>query len=222
MSCVSSSLCVARAASRGEIVTTTDPTDAATAKWTIKGILPENHTIVGMSCPSSSLCVGVDDQGDTVTSTDPGDGPSASWRRRRPGSTPTNHVTNPFTSVSCPSTSLCVAVDEDGNVLSTTDPTDGSAAVWATVQNADPSSSRLHQRCVVCFGVVLCRGRRPRGTGNILASTDPGDGASATWTRTDADGSTRLNAIYCFPRRASCIAGDQTRATRWTSTDPGS
>ena len=85
MSCVSSSLCVA--GSFGKIVTTTDPTDAATAKWTIKGILPENHTIVGMSCPSSSLCVGVDDQGDTVTSTDPGDGPSAQAGASTSGST---------------------------------------------------------------------------------------------------------------------------------------
>src|ERR1700693_3683005 len=38
-------------------------------------------------------------------------------------------VANRLTSVSCPSTSLCVAVDEVGNVVTSTNST-GGAAVW--------------------------------------------------------------------------------------------
>ena len=212
MSCVSTSLCIV--GSFGKIVTSIDPTDAATAKWTIKGILPERDTIVGMSCPSTLLCVGVDDQGDTVTSTDPGDGPTATWSTEF-GADTTKNVANTLTSISCPSTSLCVAVDENGNVMSTTDPRDGATAVW-TVDNVDGTGFISD---VSCASSSLCVAVDREG--NVLASTDPGDGASATWTLTDADGSTRLNAIYCFPSGASCIAGDESGNTL-TSTDPGS
>jgi hypothetical protein len=44
-------------------------------------------------------------------------------------------ATNPLAGVSCPSTSLCVAVDGAGNVVTSTNPTGGGAA-W-TVTDVD-------------------------------------------------------------------------------------
>ena len=69
----------------------------------------------GVSCPSASLCVAVDDLTSVVTSTNPTGGAGA-WT-----------VTNVapaigLRGVSCPSVSLCVAVDDSGNVVTSTNP----------------------------------------------------------------------------------------------------
>jgi hypothetical protein len=57
----------------------------------------------GVSCPSSSLCVAVDDSGNVLTSTAPTD--ASTW-------TVTNvDGTHPLADVSCPTTTLCVAGD---------------------------------------------------------------------------------------------------------------
>jgi len=47
-------------------------------------------------------------------------------------------ATNIVQAVSCPSTTLCVAVDNAGNTVTTTDPSDGATATW-TVKNIGPS-----------------------------------------------------------------------------------
>jgi hypothetical protein len=64
----------------------------------------------GVSCPSSGLCVAVDEWGDVVTSTNPTGGASA-WT--------VTHVdgSNFLSGVSCPSSGLCVTVDEIGDVV---------------------------------------------------------------------------------------------------------
>jgi len=58
---------------------------------------------------------------------------------------------NTANAVSCPSTSLCVAVDSNGNALTSTDPTGGGSA-W-TVDNVDAGAS---MGGVACPAVGLC------------------------------------------------------------------
>ena len=113
VSCVGSSLCVAVGAG-GKVVTSTDPADGGTATWTVARVDSEN-SLTSVSCPSVSLCLAVDSAGDVVATTNPTGGASA-WK--------VEHVDNAtvlcgtsdqcqasLDDVSCPSASLCVAVD---------------------------------------------------------------------------------------------------------------
>jgi hypothetical protein len=94
------------------VVTSTNPTGGAGA-WTIANVDP-GIALRGVSCPSVSLCVAVDELTDVVTTTNPTGGPGA-W-------TVTVVPALGLRSVSCPSVSLCVAVDDSGNVVTSTNP----------------------------------------------------------------------------------------------------
>ena len=96
----------------GDVVTATDPT-GGDAAWTAASVGPDPLT--GMSCPSSSLCVGVDVGGKVLTSTDPTGG-SGAWSTLDVANA--DGFPTSFEDVSCPSVSLCVAVDFSGNVAS--------------------------------------------------------------------------------------------------------
>jgi hypothetical protein len=73
--------------------------------------------------------------------------------------------------VSCPSVSLCVAVDLAGNVLTSTDPT-GGASAWARTL-----IDRVYLTAISCPSVSLCVAGDELG--NIVTSTDPTGGANA-------------------------------------------
>src|SRR5438105_2194768 len=100
VACPSASLCVA-VDGAGNVVTSTDPTGGPGA-WTVAKVTSSGRRL-SVSCASSSQCVVTDDAGDVFTSTDPVGGPAA-WMTSQVGPLA-------FTAVSCPSTSLCVAVD---------------------------------------------------------------------------------------------------------------
>jgi hypothetical protein len=76
------------------------------------------NQLKGVSCPSSGLCVAVDQSGNVVTSSNPTGG-AAAWT--------VTHVDgfNSLSGVSCPSSGLCVAVDQSGNVVTSSNPTGG-------------------------------------------------------------------------------------------------
>ena len=158
VSCPSTSLCVAvdRA---GNVVTSTRPTGRASA-WTIAHVDPTSssgcvmgscHGLTDVSCASAVWCVAVDDQGNAITSSNPTGGRSA-WRSvnidsRNAGCGYTG-LCYGLTGVSCPSGSLCVAVDAVGNVLTSTHP-GGGASAWRTA-NVDG-----HRRSAVPAADVL-------------------------------------------------------------------
>ena len=81
--------------------------------------------------------------------------------------------------VSCPSTSLCVAVDGAGNVIASQDPA-GSAAGWSL---AHVDSSPLV--ALSCPSVSLCVA--VDAAGDVVASTNPAGGAAA-WTVSSVPG----------------------------------
>src|SRR5438445_10673591 len=75
---------------------------------------------------------------------------------------------------SCPSSSLCVAVDVNGNVVTSSNPT-GGATAWR-VTNVDGSNALTGVSCpssVFCVAVD--------GSGNVATSSNPTGGAAA-WT----------------------------------------
>jgi hypothetical protein len=116
------SLCAAGNAT-GNILTSTDP--AAGAPWTEAkaGIAA---LVTGVSCPTATACLGVDNNGSVLTSTDPTGG-SASWQAENlvpfeatPGEAQFNH--NALFGASCASTSLCALVGSDSRIFTSSTP----------------------------------------------------------------------------------------------------
>lgn len=111
-----------------------------------------------------------------------------------------------FRGVSCPSASLCVAVDVDGDVLVSTDPA-GGAETWVRSKVSEDLDA------VSCPSVSLCVAV---GYKVIATSTDP-TGGSAAWSTTKVYPS--LKAVSC-PTASLCVAADGYNGEVWTSTDP--
>jgi hypothetical protein len=175
VSCPSVSLCVAvgvRRSAAGWVLVSTDPVGGAAA-WRAA---PLSHVEAptAVSCPSASLCVGVDLNGDVLSSTDPTGG-SRAWRAAHVDTVRGFAAPGPILEgVSCPSASLCIAADDEGGVLTSTNPTSGSSA-WRRVRQYLGAGLAG----VSCPSVSLCV--LASGDIGILSSTDPTGGRSA-WT----------------------------------------
>jgi hypothetical protein len=154
VSCPSISLCVA-VDSAGNVVTSTDPTGAAGA-WTTTCRFCRNQCHL---VPHDLLVRCGDDEGNVVTSADPTGGAGAWTVIGLEG-------TDWLTGVSCPSPSLCVAVDTTGHVVTSTDPAGGSAD-WTTTEVGLGN----YPNGVSCPTVTLCVA--VDSYGNVLTSTDP-------------------------------------------------
>jgi hypothetical protein len=184
VSCPSTSLCVAvgknltfpAANELGVIATSTNPTGGVgawhVARW------PTG--VVAVSCPSTTLCVAVDNTGHVLTSTNPTGGAGA-WTATQ------LTIFTPGARISCPSALLCVGVDGGGAVFTSTNPTGGTSA-WSvtSIANVLPGD-------VSCPTTTLCAIAAP-SSGGILTSTNPAGGASA-WT---------LRAVNPAPQLISC------------------
>src|SRR5829696_4527833 len=185
---------------------------AAAAGWQLQarisgeGFRP-NLPLLGISCPSTKLCVAVGELDEIVSSTNPTGGPSA-WHDVRPtGEAETDcqeHWVPPcrdpksrrIRSVSCPSAKLCVAVTGEGYVYSSTDPT-GSADDWR-VADLDGDGRDTHLLSVSCPTASLCvavSGERYT-SGKLLTSTNPTGGAPA-WAIAQLDESLDLRGVSC-------------------------
>jgi hypothetical protein len=194
------------------------------AVWTAtSGVAPTGvgeNTIDGLTCASESLCVGWDyAAGMVFTSTDPADGGAATWTR-----TVIDPSASDFGSelrVSCPSVSLCVAVDGSGDVLTSTNPGAGPTATWAravlgtqSVRGTDSLTG------VSCASVSLCVA--VGWDGFAYTTADPADGSGASWATSvpqTMDGNNLpLGGVTCSA--SFCIAfGAQ--GGDFTTTDPG-
>ncbi|HTW20101.1 MAG TPA: Ig domain-containing protein [Mycobacteriales bacterium] len=197
----SASLCVVTGAG-SKADSTTDPADGNTATWTTTGYTASSD-IEGISCPSSSFCAAADDAGNISTSTDPGS-KSATWRSTNVDS---GIAINPGGSyflegISCPSTSLCVAVDDVGNVLTSTDPGSGSPT-WkaAKVDNAGGFTAITCRSTKLCVAVDFA--------GDAVVSTNPTGGIGA-WTTTPIDNDLLVHyASVSCPSATLCFAGQE-------------
>ena len=125
----------------------------------------------------------------------------AAWREATPVPFP-----EPVTAVSCPSPSLCVAADQAGDILSSTNPAGGKGA-WSITSpslNYGPAITDLS-----CPSTTLCLGLPfPGGAASfaLLRSTDPTGGASA-WTQVAMDPGNFPTALSC-PSVSFCVATD--------------
>ena len=167
VSCSSPSLCIL-AGANGELVASSDPTGGPSA-WSRLGAPGGPQAQQAISCVSS-LCLTGNSGGDLLTSTNPLE--AASWRQRSGGGSVQ------ITGSSCPSATACVAVDANGHVLTSTDPTGGSSA-WAStivapyspeVEESDPKSPN-GLFGASCPSESLCT--LVGSGGQIFTSTDP-------------------------------------------------
>lgn len=164
------------------------------------GVVPIN----GISCPSTSLCVAVDNNGNVVTSADPAGG-AGTW-------TVSNITTGFIEAVSCPSVSLCVAVDGAGNVHWSTNP-NGGATAWSSA-SVNPG---LELRAISCPTVTLCVAGAD--SGKVMWSTNPTGGPTA-WTPADIEGPSFFTefSISC-PTTTLCVAANDNGEV-WTTPTP--
>lgn len=170
----SSTLCVASDFFDGDIAASMDATGGA-GGWimgNIDGRAVESlggslANINGIACPSTTLCVAVDDSGHILSATHPAES-AAAWKRLLP----TASEGHALTSIACPSTTLCVVADNDGTVLISTDPSGGSEAWTATRLAAIPETVGC-ETPTLCVAVSI--------TGQIMTSSNPAGGESA-WT----------------------------------------
>jgi hypothetical protein len=115
-----------------------------------------------------------------------------------------------LTSVTCVAGSGCVAADETGDVLTTSDPTGGSSA-WHQ-DNVDGTTAIAQ---VTCQSAALCVA--VDNAGNVVASTDAWD-TTPVWTVANIDGTNKLTGVAC-PGAGLCVAVDSV-GDALSSTDP--
>jgi hypothetical protein len=162
VSCATASLCVTADVS-GNAAVSTDPSGGPPT-WGLAGIDGDN-ALSGLSCPSRSLCVAVDaeaysqgNSGRVLTSSQP-------FAGGRPWKTSfVDHGSN-FAAVTCSSTTLCVAEDEDGNLLASTHPTRPESWITASSSSAVGSGGEIS-----CVGRSLCA---TGATDGVLTTTSP-------------------------------------------------
>jgi hypothetical protein len=210
VSCASEALCVA-VTYDGFILVSTDPTGGA-ATWTATSINEPHGTgathLIGISCPSPSLCVAVSggsnnsNGGRVLTSTNPAAG---QWQVADLGSS------LDLRGVSCGTPSLCVTVARGGRIFASTNPT-GGASAW---REAGTPGGPGDLEGVSCVTTVLCAAGNL--TGNMLTSTNPA-GGGGTWSETNAGGSVQITGVSC-PTAKRCAAVDN-NGDVLTSADP--
>jgi hypothetical protein len=119
-----------------------------------------------------------------------------------------------LSAVSCPTSGLCVATDDTGNILSTTNPT-GGAGAWAVTPLPQASYNLWAISCpTVRFCVAV-----DHDSGAVLSSSNPTGGSSAWRSATIMRGGViSLLGISC-PTDRLCVATDD-GGTVHTSIDP--
>jgi hypothetical protein len=210
VSCASSSLCVAIESSTGNVLTSTAPSVEG-SEWKRATISTDVTPLDGISCVvGSTLCVAIDGSGNVFTSTEPAGGASKWTKTAITGA-------EYLSGVSCPMTSFCTIVDESGHVITSTAPT---SSVWSVSEPLAGDSGLLS---VSCPSSSFCAATEVEG-GKVFMSTSPA-GAASTWTSTELEGATYLNAIACASATL-CVTGGNSNeyatkeptggASKWT------
>ncbi|MGZ4193751.1 MAG: hypothetical protein ACXVRW_14960, partial [Solirubrobacteraceae bacterium] len=109
----------------------------------------------------------------------------------------------PLNAISCPSAQLCLAVDGNGDLVSSSDPT-GGAPTWTTA-DIDGSSLGLDGLTAIsCPSTSFCAAVFLMG--NVLTTTTPGT-PTARWSVAGITANP-LSGISC-PSTRLCVAVDQ-------------
>jgi hypothetical protein len=159
---------------------------------------------LGISCPSRSLCAAVDGQ-DVVYSTDP-DAGGRVWHVTHIGLPQNSSTGSPGTlvSISCPSSKLCAAVDDVGDVITSRHPASGRRA-WkiSRIHGVD----RYGMTNISCASAWFCVAVAQNGDDRVVSSTRPDAGAAAWKVVRLHNLPVPLTGISCTSR-SFCAASD--------------
>jgi hypothetical protein len=194
VSCPSFGLCVSVADMNANV--STAPTTAAT--WHQEPIsgLPAASALSSVSCaPGSAFCVAVGTKGAVAVNANVG---TAGWSALSAQDSSHN-----LTSVSCPSTGFCFAVDSSGGAIYSTN----EGSTWTAVSPGHTLTA------VACGSSGQCAGID--GASHIYASTSPT--TSTAWTSVATDANADLVGIACAANN-TCVAVDGSGLAWATST----
>lgn len=205
IACPSKTRCIAVDRS-GNVLWSTNPAGGPRA-WH-RANIDGTSELTGISCASVALCVAVDSVGNVLASTFPTAG--GTWSVARVDTSTTQNNTDNagavlMRGVSCPSTTLCVAVDAAGNALVSTDPT-GGASNWATIHIDTNTSYRCTGTGLACqpplVGVSCPSAVRCIAidfSGNLLSTSTPAVALPWVTTTTSGGALSSLWGISCVP-----------------------
>jgi hypothetical protein len=166
--------------------------------------------LAGVSCVhGTSANLGAVDQcevaaGDSMLwSADPSDGSDADWNAEGADTTG-----NTLTDDSCPTISLCVATDAQGNIIYATNP---EGRTWPRTNIAGTGDALV---ALSCPSTTFCAA--VDADGNVWTTTTP-TGTASAWTKTNIDDHA-LTGISC-PSSTLCVAIDNV-GNAMTSTNP--
>ena len=187
--CQSDALCLV--SDFGEILVSTNP---ASGGYSVSTPDP-NQVVYGLSCVSSTECVGVDGDGNVLTTSNP---TSGTWNMSDIDGTTS------FNGLACSANNWCVGTDAQGRIVSSVNPT----ASWQA-QSVDGLDQTFGISCTsASFCVAI------QNSGKVLTSSDPGSASS--WQSTTVGGN--FSAVACVSE-SFCLAG-QLGGTLETSTNP--
>jgi hypothetical protein len=203
------------------------PAAAGAAPWTTAKLPGSAGKVflLGVSCPTTELCVASGTNNLIATSTDPTGG-SAAWDYRYVGDGPwpktdewpTQGISGKqIQGISCPSPKLCVAVLNQGNIYTSTNPT-GPSSAWNSIQ-IDGQGRNTHLFGVSCPTVSLCvavSGKR-EDQGKIFTSTDPTGGLGA-WKSIELGEPFEFRGVSCPTVLLCVVVANDGRVL--TSTEP--
>jgi hypothetical protein len=222
VSCPTNSFC-ATIDKNGNVFTSTDPTNPTswqtntsnTLMYDGSGNQLSGNQMTGISCPSQNLCVATG-QGQAFISTDPADGASATWQVVVLSSLFHNHnfVNGNNHTISCPTETLCAAADDQGNVVTSTDPLDGSSSHWAS----ELVGTSGGYSAIACASETLCV-LSDNPSGNIYTTTDPTDTSAASWSQKSSVTAAGYGADLSCVANSLCVLSDYS-GNVYSSSDP--
>lgn len=208
VACPTRSLCVA--VQEDGVAVSRHPTAGASA-WRRFAPYRGGDTLGPVACASAHLCV-IGSGPYVLSSTNPAGGRNA-WHRVRadPGayacsSVPGQTCPGDVSGISCPSVHLCVAADDQGSTITSTNPA-GDASAWTfhdtRFEHQDQVTSPPLGPSVACPSVHLCISANVFGFVDV--STAPtGDASSWIHTNLHEPGDPESNLVG--PTGASCLS----------------
>lgn len=197
IACRSRRLCVG-VTWNGFALSTSDPMGGLWQSQLVDG----HDSLTAVSCPAVGFCIAADSAGDILSSTDPSGG-AAAWRGFR-----VDRRNLDIGSISCPTSTLCVAAGF-GGVLTSSDPGGGPGAWhWSEIDGDHGLAGVNCPSSSLCVAVD--------NDGSVFTSTDPADGAAA-WSGS-ALGRGILQTVTCASAALCLIGEDGGRVL--SSTDP--
>jgi hypothetical protein len=184
----------------GDVVTSTNPAGGPNT-WTVTHVDP-GEPLNAVACPQVTECVAVDAAGNVVSSTDPAGGVAAWTISHVDNTVTTGGAQSNLTDIACPTSSLCVAVDDSGNIVTSAQPS-GGASSW-NVADIDGTTPLTGVACASAQQCVVVDGAED------LTSDDPAGGVPA-WALTGIG--TGFSNVWCPARSASCFAAGSSHAS---------